>query len=152
MSEVKNEINKIESLDSMFKELEDKNKIYEEYKYFEDVVNLIRKVKYFDLEKGNKRFKSVEKMLMGDIVHLMATKYKDVVDFQPQNYIDTLRLKQDKNPKQHISLLHDGKKKLEPIKEYLQKSESPAIVIKSLNDTLYFEREKSVEHVINGGN
>ena len=44
MSEVKNEINKVQSLDSMFKELEDRIKIYEEYKYFE-VVNLIMKSK-----------------------------------------------------------------------------------------------------------
>ena len=73
---------KVKSLDSMFEEFDKETKAFNEYRTNSSIMDLVKKANFFDSEKGNKNFKSVETMLMSDIMRILASKYSDLIEFQ----------------------------------------------------------------------
>ena len=103
MSEIKSETNS-QSLDTLFEEFDKETKIFKEFSSNDDIMSLIRKVKFFDHNQGNSGFKSVETMLMSDIMRVIASKYTDLAEHK-LTYTQQLKIKYKLNPTEKLSFL-----------------------------------------------
>ena len=93
MAEIKNDnINKVQSLDSMFEEFDKETKIQQQYSSNKDIYNLIKKLQFYDNEKqiGN-TFKSVETQVLSQVLDILAKKYIDVISFHPSDAFEKFR-------------------------------------------------------------
>ena len=107
MAEIKNDnINKVQSLDSMFEEFDKETKIQQQYSSNKDIYNLIKKLQFYDNEKqiGN-TFKSVETQVLSQVLDILAKKYIDVISFHPSDAFEKFRFEHGLKSGEKINFL-----------------------------------------------